>query len=337
MLTPHSLGATPALSQSSLYVPYRNGLLHLRQLLPAAADFSKTPILMLHGAMSNGRVFYSQQGRGLGCFLAKAGFIVYVLDTAGRGLSVPKISRDFTLGQGEVIREQLPLVQQFILDLHQQHCQGAHGAAEHQVQHTVAARQVHWCAHSWGGVLMASSLARYPALQQSVRSLLTFGSKRTIRVKSVKKWLMVDLFWNRLAPGLALGQGYLAADKLGVGMDNESRASLTQSIDWVRGDWRDHDDGFDYARAAMQAHWPKAWFIAGQNDTVLGHPEDVADMVRECGFTEVKLTLLAKANGFKHDYGHGDMLTHLDAEADHFPLIRDWYLGFDLRVLKDET
>lgn len=281
---------------------------------------------MLHGAMSNGRVFYSQSGRGLGCFLARAGFIVYVLDTAGRGLSLPKINRDFTLGQGEVIREQLPLVQQFILDLHQQTC---------QVANTVAPSKVHWCAHSWGGVLMASSLARYPQLQQSVRSLLTFGSKRTIRVKSVKKWLMVDLFWNRLAPGLAIGQGYLAADKLRLGMDNESRASLNQSIDWVRGEWRDHDDGFDYATAAKTAKWPAAWFFAGQNDTVLGHPEDVADMVHECGFEQVKLTLLSKANGFKHDYGHGDMLTHLDAAGDHFLQILDWYLAFDLCVLRD--
>ncbi|WP_198780751.1 alpha/beta fold hydrolase [Shewanella putrefaciens] len=314
------------ISQSSLYLPYRDGHLHLRQLLPANPDFSKTPILMLHGAMSNGRVFYSQSGRGLGCFLARAGFIVYVLDTAGRGLSLPKITRDFTLGQGEVIREQLPLVQQFILDLHQQTC---------QVTNTVAPSQVHWCAHSWGGVLMASSLARYPQLQQSVRSLLTFGSKRTIRVKSFKKWLMVDLFWNRLAPGLAIGQGYLAADKLRLGMDNESRASLNQSIDWVRGEWRDHDDGFDYAKAAKTAQWPAAWFFAGQNDTVLGHPEDVADMVHECGFEQVKLTLLSKANGFKHDYGHGDMLTHLDAAADHFLQILDWYLAFDLCVLRD--
>ncbi|MCD8549817.1 MAG: alpha/beta hydrolase, partial [Shewanella xiamenensis] len=79
------------LSQTSLYLPYRDGQLHLRQLLPITADFSKPPILMLHGAMSNGRVFYSQSGRGLGCFLAKAGFVVYVLDTAGRGLSLPKI------------------------------------------------------------------------------------------------------------------------------------------------------------------------------------------------------------------------------------------------------
>ncbi|MCL1088278.1 alpha/beta hydrolase [Shewanella profunda] len=319
-------GATSAISQTSLYIPYRDGQLHLRQLLPAQANFSKTPILMLHGAMSNGRVFYSQSGRGLGCFLAKAGFVVYVLDTAGRGLSIPKITRGFTLGQGEVIREQIPLVQQFILDLHQTTCQGLA---------VTAPSQVHWCAHSWGGVLMASSLARYPELQLSVRSLLTFGSKRTIRVKSFKKWLMVDVFWNRLAPSLAMGQGYLAADKLRVGMDNESRASLTQSIDWVRGEWCDHDDRFDYAKAAADTQWPKAWFIAGQNDTVLGHPEDVADMITECGFKRVKFTLLSKANGFKQDYGHAEMLTHLDAASDHFPLIRDWYLAFDLCVLKD--
>ncbi|MCI2961908.1 MULTISPECIES: alpha/beta fold hydrolase [Shewanella] len=331
-MTQLAQGSTSPISQSSIFLPYRDGQLHLRQLLPSVPDFSKTPILMLHGAMSNGRVFYSQSGRGLGCFLAKAGFVVYVLDTAGRGLSLPKIDRDFTLGQGEVIREQLPLVQQAILELHQKACQEQAAKLDCKI---VPPSQVHWCAHSWGGVLMASSLARYPELQQSVRSLLTFGSKRTIRVKSFKKWLMVDVFWNRLAPGLAMGQGYLAADKLRIGMDNESRASLVQSIDWVRGDWLDHDDGFDYAKAATFANWPPAWFISGQSDTVLGHPEDVADMVAECGFKRVKSTLLSKDNGFKHDYGHADMLTHIDASSDHFPKIRDWYLSFDLAVLNN--
>lgn len=305
------------ISQTSLYLPYRGGHLHLRQLAPLASNMRKTPILMLHGAMSNGRVFYSQAGRGLGCFLARAGFVVYVLDTAGRGLSTPKIDRGFTLGQGKVIREQLPLVQAFILARH------ALTASSANMSHG----QVHWCAHSWGGVLMASALARYPELQSSVSSLLTFGSKRTIKVTSVKKWLMVDMFWNRLAPRLAWGKGYLAADKIRIGMDNESRASLLQSIDWVRSDWRDHDDGFDYAKAAEQTHWPRAWFIAAKRDTVLGNPKDVRDMMLECGLSNAKFTLLSKDNGFKHDYGHASMLTHADAVTDHFPQICDWYLS----------
>ncbi|GIU24873.1 alpha/beta hydrolase [Shewanella colwelliana] len=300
------------LSQQSLFIPYRQGQLHLRQIKTADADMSRPPILMLHGAMSNGRVFYSDSGRGLGCYLAKAGFVVYVLDTLGRGLSTPKLCAGANHGQGEVIREQLPLVQHYILSLHQQ------------------VNQVHWCAHSWGGVLMASAIARFDFFQTSVASLLTFGSKRAIKVRSFKKWLMVDVAWNKLAPAIAMGHGYLAADRWRMGMDNETKASLSQSIDWVRGDWVDHDDGFDYAQAASQAavkhRWPQAWFIAGIGDKVLGNPEDVRRMIDECHFEQVNYTLLSKANGHLHDYGHADMLTHKDAEKDHFPAVKHWYL-----------
>ncbi len=310
------------IEQESIFLSYRTGKLHLRKIFPVQDKQSqkgeianKTPILMLHGAMSNGRVFYSQKGRGLACFLARLGFTVYVLDSCGRGLSTPKLSKGFELGQGEVIREQLPLVQEFIL------------------QHTQASK-VHWCGHSWGGVLMASAIARYDHLQHSVRSLLTFGSKRTIRTRSLKKWLMVDLVWNRLAPSIASGHGYLAADRWKMGMDNESKASLAQSIDWVKGDWIDHDDHFDYAKAAKTAHWPVSWFIAGAKDPVLGNPSDVKDMMSECQIPQTQFSLLSRANGYKHDYGHGDMLTHIDCEQDHFPMVGDWYLGFDIAPLR---
>ncbi|WP_350431470.1 alpha/beta fold hydrolase [Shewanella sp. H8] len=300
---------TKDIFQDSLYIPYRDGSLHLRHIRPTTLTPLGIPILMLHGAMSNGRVFYSDTGRGLGCFLAKAGFDVYVMDTAGRGLSKPVIDRHFSLGQGEVIREQLPLVQHFITKRHP------------------LVNKVHWCAHSWGGVLMASSLARYTHLQSSVASLLTFGSKRTIKVKSFKKWLMVDFFWNRFAPLYIAKQGYFDASRLRVGMDNESRASLLQTIDWVKGDWIDHDDHFHYAQAATKALWPPAWFIAGENDHVLGNPSDVRDMIDECGFTQIKYTLLAKEKGNLMDYNHAGMLTERQAEQDHFVQIKQWYLG----------
>ncbi|GIU04463.1 alpha/beta hydrolase [Shewanella sp. c952] len=297
--------------QKSLFVPYNHGHLHLRQLLPANPDMSKPPLLMLHGAMSNGRVFYSESGKGLGCYLADAGVVVYVLDTLGRGHSTPKLGRGFSAGQGEVIREQLPLIQQYILSLHPK------------------SDSVHWCGHSWGGVLMASAIARYDNLQQTVASLVTFGSKRRIEVKSLSKWLKVDLFWNRLAPFIAWQRGYLPADKLKVGMDNESQASLLQSIDWVRGHWIDHDDGFSYSQAARNAKWPKSWFIAGQGDTVLGNPSDVQRMISECQIQQVDYTLLSRKHGFKHDYDHAGMLTHKDAVQDHFPTVRDWYRQFN--------
>ncbi|GGI72961.1 alpha/beta fold hydrolase [Shewanella gelidii] len=294
-------------SQSSIFIPYRNGELHIRKIAADVYDATKKPILMLHGAMSNGRVFYSQSGRGLACFLANQGYRVYVLDASGRGLSTPKLQRGVDVGQGEVIKEQLPLIQSYILSV------------ETDIQ------QVHWCAHSWGGVLMASAIARYAELQQNVASFLTFGTKRAINTLSFKKWLMVDLVWNRIAPRIAKGKGYLPADRLKMGMDNESRASLAQSIDWVNGDWIDHDDGFDYAKAAQHVKWPASWFIAGANDRVLGNPKDVQDMLHECQLFGAKYTLLSRENGFRHDYGHADMLTHIDAVTDHFPQVLEWY------------
>ena len=300
-----------AIEQTSIFIPYLDGKLHLRQIKPVNADMSKPPIFMLHGAMSNGRVFYSDSGKGLACFLAESGFVVYVLDTYGRGLSTPKLRRGSKLGQGQVIRDQLPLIHHYIVSQHPNN------------------PPIHWCGHSWGGVLMASAISRFPLFQESIASLVTFGTKRSIKIKSLKKWMMVDIGWNKMAPLIAWSHGYLAADRWRMGMDNESRSSLAQSIDWVRGDWIDHDDGFDYGKAAIntakQGKWPKAWFIAGLGDEVLGHPEDVLRMIQECQFSDVRYTLLSKAEGYRHDYGHADMLTHKDARADHFEQIKMWY------------
>ncbi|ARD23414.1 MULTISPECIES: alpha/beta hydrolase [Shewanella] len=297
------------MKQESHFLPYRDGKLHLRHIKPSMPIASREPILMLHGAMSNGRVFYSPSGRGLACYLAEQGYDVYVLDTAGRGLSEPRINASYSLGQTEVILEQIPLAHQFILS-------------------QTGADKVHWCAHSWGGVLMASCYIRFESLRPEVASFVTFGTKRTIKVKSLRKTMMVDVFWNRLAPLMTQYQGYLAADKYRIGMDNESRQSLLQTIDWVGGDWVDAEDHFDYSEAVKGISWPKTWFIAAQKDYVLGNPRDVKDMMLECGLENADYTLLSKRKGFKRDYTHGGMLTDKVAVLDHFPLVSDWYNRF---------
>nr|WP_256260873.1 alpha/beta hydrolase [Shewanella sp. NIFS-20-20] len=302
----------PEIKQVSHFIPFENGQLHLREIRPDdEISAPLTPVLLLHGAMSNGKVFYSQSGKGLACYLAQHGIPVYVLDTFGRGLSEPSLNADINPEQESVICQQLPLIHEWILHRHPQ------------------ANKVHWGGHSWGGVLMASSLVRFPELTAKVASLVCFGSKRTIKTQSFKKRLMVDLIWNRLAPTLAKRQGYFDARQWRMGMDNESRASLLESIDWVGGAWIGHQDGFDYAHAAKSCQWPPAWFFAGANDPVLGNPKDVRDMMAECGLSAAKYSLLAKASGHLLDYGHADMLTSPLATMDHFPGLKDWWLTLD--------
>ena len=78
--------------QQSEWLAVADYQLHLRQLTPIQPD-SAYPVLMLHGAIENSRIFYNEKGRGLGCFLADHGFYVSCADFAGRGLSQPKADR----------------------------------------------------------------------------------------------------------------------------------------------------------------------------------------------------------------------------------------------------
>lgn len=288
----------------SLFLSQGQHRLHLRRLGPAEGQ----PALMLHGAISNGRVFYSDSGKGLGPYLAEAGFCVYVLDLRGRGLSEPAIGAGAEHGQLESIRDDLPAVQEFI--------QGRHPG-----------RQVHWLAHSWGGVLMASTLARFPALCAGVASLTFFGSKRSIHSWSAERLLKVELVWNRLAPRWVAKHGYLPAKAKGIGADDETAASLRHSIAWVKtGPWVDPEDGFDYQAAAATVPWPRLWMLAGKGDRALGNPADVARFKAEMG-AKGELTLLAKGQGFRRNYDHLNMLVGQDAAEDIFPRVKTWLLA----------
>ncbi|WP_025819353.1 alpha/beta fold hydrolase [Shewanella marina] len=304
------------IEQHSLFIKSGIDELHLRLIKPVTALYAE-PILMLHGSMSNGRVFYSDSGKGLACFLAQAGFCVYVLDSAGRGLSKPALADGHNPSQTDVIKFHLPLVQQFI-------------------QHRHPQQKMHWCGHSWGGVMLLSAILRQPAITTDIASIVTFATKRRIYTRSLKKWFMVDVVWNKVAPRLAKKHNYFAAKHYKLGMDNESLACLLQSIDWVSGDWVDSEDGFDYLRQSERVNWPIARFYAAQNDPVLGHQNDVKRTMLECGLADAEFILLAKQHGYKHDYDHAGILTHADAATDHFIELLSWYQAHS-SLLTSET
>ncbi|USD38477.1 alpha/beta fold hydrolase [Ferrimonas sp. SCSIO 43195] len=295
-------------SQGSDYLNYRNGRLHLKVLTPQSPP--KGVVLMVHGAMSNGRVFYSDKGKGLGCYLADQGYLVYVLDCYGHGLSHPPLAHKESHGQYEIISEQLPLVQQW---LHQRH-----GGA------------VHWVGHSWGGVLMIAALARYPQLLRQVQTLSLFASKRTVRSWSSERLLKIELAWKRLFPWLGEKLGYLPLQRLRVGMDDQSTRFLLDSLPWIsQRQWLDERDGFDYGDAARtlvrQGRWPVTWFAAGAGDRALGNPRDVHDLMQECGLAgQAQYQVFGRSQGFRRDYDHAGLLTHRDAAAELFPNVLSW-------------
>ncbi|RCU45220.1 alpha/beta fold hydrolase [Corallincola holothuriorum] len=313
----------PTLQYRSLFVePVAGVRLHLREIcLPAGQTDQVAPsrgaILFLHGSIENGRIFYNEKGRGLAAYLASQGFHCYVADLRGRGLSEPKVGRGADHGQWESVVEDIPALHRFVADRHPQ--------------------GVHWIAHSWGGTLAAATLIRFPELRPQVLSKTLFGVKRRISVRSLEFYFKMGVVWQGLAPLCKLVCGYFPAKPLKIGADNEPWGAIWQVTRWTQDrHWCDPVDGFDYSAALQAQHaalmsepvsdyrWPRSWFLAGVNDKVLGHPTDVQLFIDELGAAETRFTLLSQVKGYRHDYGHIDMLVHRDAAQDHFVELADW-------------
>ena len=292
------------IQQQSIPVPLENGAVLALQRFTGSEP--GPPVLMLHGAIENGRIFYSESGKGLAPYLARNGFDVYVIDLRGHGRSSPPIDRTSRFGQTEAITEDIP-------------------ACIEAVRRLRGKAALQCIAHSWGGVLFSSVLARFPEHAAMISSLVYFGSKRTIRVRNIHRLLKVDLVWKMVCPLACRIAGYLPARQLRIGSDSETAKSYRQSAAWVENDdWVDSDDGFNYGEAVKKRSLPPIWYVAAKNDHALGHPQDVADFMESAGRQECRYTLLSRKNGNLHDYDHINMLTHPDAAEDHFPQVVEW-------------
>lgn len=295
-------------------VPLAEGSVHLTRfrLAETSHDMAshdiapRGTVLCWHGAIESGRIFHSRSGKGLAPWLARQGFEVFVADQRGRAEAPPRPARGVDLDQTDVIVDEIPATLRACLEIS-------------------GAPQLHLVAHSWGGVLAASSLARFPVLRDEVASLAFFGTKRSVRSWTPQRLLYIDLIWQGLAP-LARGLwGYLPARALRWGSDDEYAGSHRQGAAWVRpGPWIDSRDGFDYAAALKTGGLPPTLHIAGAADRALGHPDDVARFAAECGPHQQRHILLGKGMGLSRDYGHLDMLTHPQAMEEVFPLAVAW-------------
>ena len=101
--------------------------------------------------------FIPKKGKGLACYLARQGFDVYVADLRGRGKSKPAIDKDADYGQTEAITQDLPAFIRYVFEQ--------------------TGQNMHLVAHSWGGVLLASTLARFAELRPKILSKVCFGTK----------------------------------------------------------------------------------------------------------------------------------------------------------------
>jgi pimeloyl-ACP methyl ester carboxylesterase len=295
------------LEEQSLFIPVgEKDEIHIKRFY---SNPDGKPVLLLHGSVESGRIFYSLSQKGWGPFLARNGFDVFIPDLRGRGESRPPVQRGSSYGNVEVILEDIPR----IID---------------QIKAIKGDVPMHWMAHSWGGIQMLCYLARFP--QTKVSSLVFFSALRLKRVKNMARFLNINLGYNILLRLVTHLAGYFPAKSLKVGSENESLAQFEQTRAWIMNKpWISPHDGLDYAKKIPETLLPPTLYLAGAGDVFMGHPSDVKVTMEEAGQADQELWILGKKNGFLRDYGHNDSLYHKDAVKDHFPKILEWIIKID--------
>jgi len=290
-----------ALIHHDSWVQLKTRNLHLHRINTGEGG---KPLLFIHGALEDGKIFYTLTNKGLAPFLANQGFDCFIADMGARGKSEPHASSGVTYGHKEALYEDFPALVNEVLQ-----------QTKHQSLQIVA--------HSWGGVLALAYLGI--SNEKLISSLVLFGSKRRITVSGWKKWWMVDMLWLRVCPWLAKRYGYLPVVKYKFGAEDEPAQLLDDINAWIlpKSTWKD-EAGTDYAAALKSKALPPVLCFAGKNDPYLGHPTDVKLLAEETGAKNYQFSLLSLASGHKHDYGHIDMLTHPDAVNDHFLEALEW-------------
>lgn len=293
------------LKTSSIKIPHHdNSLLHLKRFYTVK---SGPPVFMLHGAIENGCIFYSSSDRGLAPYLARQGYDVFVADIRGHGKSTPTIDSQANYGQTDTIIAEIPAFINKIIEIK--------GSCPQ-----------YWVAHSWGGVLLNAFLSRFPQYQDQVVAAVYFATKRRVRVWNLHRILIISLVWNNLCRVIARLYGFVPAKFLRIGADNETNKFHLGCKYWIKEDeWRDPEDDFDYGKAIRSMNLPPILYFAASNDKCLGHPEDVKRFMQESGEENAKYRLLGKAYGNLHNYDHINLLTHPDAQTDHFPEVLKWF------------
>lgn len=289
--------------KSTMRLAFKNEEIAIHRFKNKKSDFP--PILLIHGSIENGKVFYSKSGKGIAPYLEQQGFDVFVADLRGRGASQPAISRHSNISQTDTITEELP-------------------AIISKVKEISGSSSLHLGAHSWGGVLLLSTYALYHS-ELNINSMVFFGTKRRISIKNLNRFITIDLGWTVLGRILTSIYGYFPAKKIKVGSDNDASRFYLQNNAWVYSKkWVDPETGFNYRKKLITIDLPPVYFYVGVKDKIFGHPIDVKKFAEESGTSEI-VTILSRENGNLVDYGHINILTHPDAVKDHFPKIAELY------------
>ncbi|MFF7708406.1 alpha/beta fold hydrolase [Pseudomonas sp. NPDC007930] len=258
-------------------------------------------VVLVHGSFSNRRFWYSPKGQGLGPWLARAGFDVWIAEMRGHGLS-PRNQGYASNRLDDYARYDLPAIGAFVAEMN------GHPA--------------YWVGHSMGGTTLAMALGL--GTLAGARGVAVFGSQVSRRYAGLR---LPPLNWalRRVLKGF----GRVSGARFKRGPEDEPAGIAIELLRWQSllgrpGAWW----------AGLAQSQAPVLVAAGSADE-----QDPAWACRalfeQLGGEHKQFIELGRAQGLAQDFGHVDMLHGPQAQAEVWPLLERWLRQPEAPLLRE--
>lgn len=254
------------------------------------------PVILLHGSFSNRRFWYSPKGLGLGAYLTRAGFDVWIPEMRGHGLS--RRNADYRKNRvADYARYDLPAIGAFVREQRGQ--------------------VPHWIGHSLGGTTLAAALGGHYLGEPAVASAAFFGSQ------------ISRTYWPLKIPPVEWGGrlilkrfAQLSGARLKRGPEDEPIGLALESMRWHGLFGRFGDAQKDWWAGLAEVTVPVLAVSAA------GDHQDPTwacrKLFEQMGAEHKQFICLGRDQGFSGNFGHVEMLVSKEAQTEVWPLVARW-------------
>ncbi|MCV4344249.1 alpha/beta hydrolase [Pseudomonas capsici] len=259
-------------------------------------DVRGVPVILLHGSFSNRRFWYSPKGIGLGPFLARAGYDVWIAEMRGHGLSAR--NQDYRRNRvADYARYDLPAIAAFVREQ--------------------SGQVPHWLGHSLGGTTLAAALGGQYLGSESAASVGLFGSQISRSYWPLK---IPPVQWTgRL---LLKPFEHISGPRLKRGPEDEPIGVLLESMRWhgLFGRFGDRDSNWWTGLASVEVPVLAVAAVGDHQDPVWA----CKMLFDQFGSQQRQFLCLGREHGFNEDFDHVRMLVSKGAQQQVWPRVLDW-------------
>lgn len=264
--------------------------------LVAQPDVRGVPVILLHGSFSNRRFWYSPKGIGLGAYLARAGFDVWIPEMRGHGLSARNQAYRYNR-VADYARYDVPAIAAFVREQSDQ--------------------IPHWIGHSLGGTTLAAALGGEYLGPAGAASVAMFGSQVSrdywpLKIPPVQ-WaarLMLKPF------------DHISGPRFKRGPEDEPIGLVLESLRWHGLFGRFGDRETDWWAGLAKVEVP-VLAVAAAGD--FQDPEWACrKLFDQIGSGQRTFLCLGREQGFSDNFDHVQMLVSKSAQREVWPLVAGW-------------